>query len=235
MGQRLISFTGAQSSGKTTLLKKLQEEDKEKNFYFINEVTRALDTKVVKINNNAEDYNLTQSLIINSHIDNFFIQSSYVMGSDIIMDRCIVDGYIYTYHLYNEGKVSHHIVKFAEYWFRQLISRYDYIFYTDPRDVELEDDGIRSTDIKFREEIIRLYDKYLLGFYYPNVIVLSGSVEERLETIHYNLKPKIKCKLCQQPTIYEEGTTIKLNQRKYYIENSGQYCEKCYTNVKNIL
>ena len=65
-----------------------------------------------------------------------------------------------------------------------VIDMYDVIFYTDPADVELIDDGERSVDVGFRNDIIKLFDSKLKGL--DNVVVLSGSVEERLNTVKEN-------------------------------------------------
>jgi len=62
-----------------------------------------------------------------------------------------------------------------------VIDQYDVIFYTDPADVELEDDGERSIDVGFRNDIIKLFNDKLEGL--DNVVVLSGTVEERLNTV----------------------------------------------------
>jgi len=235
MGQRIISFTGAQSTGKTTLLKMMKENNNEKNYYFIDEVTRALDKDVFEINNTADNYNLTQSFIINSHLDNFYVQSSYLKEQDLILDRCIVDGYIYTYYMYENGKVSHNVLKFAEHWFREMISLYDFIFYTDPKDVELVDDGTRSTDIRFRNDIIELYDRYIFGQHYDNIHVISGSVEERMSNIEFLLEEKIPCSVCIKPTIYGTNHPEELEDKQNFQINGSHFCETCYNGAYNLI
>jgi len=234
MGQRIISFTGAQSTGKTTLLKMMKENNKE-NYYFIDEVTRALDKSVFEINDTADNYNLTQSFIINSHLDNFYVQSSYVKDQDLVLDRCIVDGYIYTYYMYENGKVSHNVLKFAEHWFREMISQYDFIFYTDPKDVQLVDDGTRSTDIRFRNYIIELYDRYIFGQHYDNINVISGSVEERINNIEFLLEEKIPCSVCSKPTIYGTNHPEAFEDKQNFQINGSHFCETCYNGAYNLI
>ena len=91
-----ISFTGIQSSGKTTLLKKCKEHYGDKYIY-VDEVTRPALEKGLQINEQGGDE--TQMFIIQSHIDN-------ALKENVIMDRCIIDGFLYTEYLYDIGKVS---------------------------------------------------------------------------------------------------------------------------------
>ena len=76
--------------------------------------------------------------------------------------------------------------------YKKLRNKYDVIFYTSPKDVELVDDGERSVDVHFREDIIDLFNLYLYSINKdnkdkPRVILLEGTVEERLETIKSTL------------------------------------------------
>lgn len=234
MGQRIIGFTGAQSTGKTTLLKQMRENDTDKKFHFVDEVTRALDKSVFQINNTAEDYNLTQSFIINSHLDNFYVKGA-LSGKDLILDRCIVDGFIYTYYLYDNGKVSHNVFKFAEHWFREMLGKYDFIFYTDHKDVELVDDGTRSTDIRFRNEIINLYDRFVFGQHYENIHVISGTVEERLKQIDFLIEDKIPCSICSKPTVYGVNHPEPYQDKENFQINGSIFCMKCYNDAYNLI
>ena len=60
----------------------------------------------------------------------------------------------------------------------RYIEKYDCIFYTNPYDVPLINDGERSMSKSFRSQIIKLYEELILGKY-PNIYVLEGSVESR--------------------------------------------------------
>ena len=94
------------------------------------------------------------------------------------MDRCIIDGWIYTSHMCMEGKVDEFTDMMFTRMFKRYISKYDYIFYTSPYDVALINDGERSMSESFRNRIIKLYEDLVLNKY-PNVFVLEGSVETR--------------------------------------------------------
>lgn len=151
-------------------------------FDYVDEITRRIKRLGVPINNEAKSYNLTQSLIINDHLVNYtkVFEESDDTVRDLLLDRCIVDGYIYTKYFYKQGKVSSKIFSFAEYWFKELTPKYDIILYTNPGDVKLVDDGERSIDAEFRKKIIDLYETEFLDKY-DNICILNGSVEERLE------------------------------------------------------
>jgi hypothetical protein len=49
------------------------------------------------------------------------------------------------------------------------------------------DDGTRSINVKFRDEIVDLFDTYIKQLNVP-VITLTGSVQERLEQFYNTIK-----------------------------------------------
>ena len=168
-----IAFTGAQSTGKTTLLNRLKHDPMfNLEFDFRDEITRRMQKKGLSINEGGND--ITQLLIMNSHIKNTLIDN-------VIMDRCALDGLIYTDWMYGKKKVEQWVIEYAENVFNLLIDRYDHIFYLTP-EFDIEDDGVRSTDIDFRNEIVDLFDHYINLYKIP-VIKLTGTVEQRLNKI----------------------------------------------------
>ena len=183
----IISFTGAQSTGKTTLLNSI----KDFNPYLdsIDEVTRRIKREYnLPINEDGGD--ITQTMIMSDHIANIFRK----YDSDVIFDRCALDGVVYTQWLYNKGKVSKEVLQWAKKIYNTLIDKYDAIFVTRPEDVPLVDDGERSVDIDFREEIIDIFNMYIddIKIYSRevNLFVVEGSVEERMKYIKNILEVK---------------------------------------------
>ena len=171
----IVSFTGAQSSGKTTLLNRLK--DSNPNVSFVDEVTRRIKRDFdLPINEDGGD--LTQYMIMADHIANLYRKNQSELT---VLDRCALDGVVYTRWLQLNGMVSPVTFANACQIYSQIIDKYDVIFYTDPVDVELVDDGERSVDVKFRNDIIKLFNDWLKQL--DNVVVLSGTVEERLETV----------------------------------------------------
>ena len=168
-----LAFTGAQSTGKTTLLKELKRDpDFSLKYDFRDEITRRMQKKGLSINEGGDD--ITQLLIMNSHIKNSLIDN-------VIMDRCVLDGLVYTDWMYRKGKIQQWVIEYADNVFKMLIDRYDYIFYLVP-EFDIEDDGVRSTDIDFRNEIVILFEQYIKAWNIP-VIKLTGTVEQRLNKI----------------------------------------------------
>ena len=179
-----VSFTGAQSTGKTTLLNKCKEVYKD--YKFVDEVTRYVrKTYDVKINEIGGTE--TQLYILAEHIKNHLRPDE-----NLILDRCILDGYVYTKYQVVNGKVSEQVLHAFNGVFAILFDKLDYIFYTNPSDVKLVDDGERSVDFKFRDDIIFLFDDLINYKMSPKnrdkVIRLSGTVEERMKTIETYLK-----------------------------------------------
>ena len=182
-----ITFTGPQSSGKTTLLKAMRYSggifDK---FFYIDEVTRKIrDECNVSINEEGAN-DITQLLIINEELKNLFTCGS--MGDwcrGVVHDRCLLDGLVYTEYFYDKKLVTQSVWQQAsQYWYR-FHSKYDIILYPNPHEIELVDDGERSIDVNFRNAIIDKYETYYLNQFAwkERVVVLSGSIEERLSKI----------------------------------------------------
>ena len=182
----LISFSGVQSSGKTTLLK-LCKEVYGDQYNFVDEVTRLV-RREFNVPINEQGTGLTQSLIINKHIENV-LRFRETKGA--ILDRCILDGYCYTGFLHLEGTVPKWVFDYSKNVFEKLISLYDIIFYTDPSDVNLIDDGERSVNIEFRNKMIEIFEfvihKHQDGLLKNKLVRLKGTVEERMEAIKLSL------------------------------------------------
>lgn len=174
----LIGFTGAQCTGKTTLLQKCKQYFLvENNWNYIDEVTRKVKRLGHKINTDGDD--LTQLFILSEHLKNHTYPESY------ILDRCILDGYIYSSCLSRRGVVSEWVTTYACELLNLLVCNLDIIFYTQPEDVRLVSDGTRSIDFKFRQDIINRYEDLFAQDYWwmDKVVRLSGTVDERMDTI----------------------------------------------------
>ena len=178
----IVSFSGPQSSGKTTLLNYLQE--KNCHIAFVPEVTRLVKRKY-HLPINEDGTNVTQLMIVTEHLRNVYKFADY---TNAILDRCALDGLVYTQWLYNEGKVDKCVLDTANTIYDQIISKYDLIFYTSPDDVVLTDDGERSVNAKFRSDIIEIFNSYIGNL--PNVVTLRGTVEERLKTIKKEIESR---------------------------------------------
>jgi len=187
----IFSFTGAQCTGKTTLLKHLYKENGDYPFVFVPEVTRLVKREYnMPINESGDD--LTQMLIMTEHVRNIFRDRAdhIVRGVHQIFDRCALDGIVYSHYLLDNKKIGRATFDACELIYKKIINKYDVIFYTSHEDVELVDDGERSVDKIFREDIIGLFDMYMQYNIIekgPRVVHLEGTVKERLKTIKSTL------------------------------------------------
>ena len=168
-----IGITGAQSVGKTTLLNALRSEKGLLGFTVCDEVTRRVKGYGLPINEDGTD--VTQQLIMQEHIVNVF------MYDNMITDRTALDGLVYTSYLHRTGKVSIETLIKVRNIFKKVWPKYDYVFYIEP-EFGIVDDGIRSVDIKFRNEIAELFET-IIEKEKLSVRRVSGSVRTRVTTI----------------------------------------------------
>lgn len=190
-----ITFTGPQSSGKTTLLKTMRYSggifDK---FFYIDEVTRKIrDECNIPINEEGAN-DITQLLIINEELKNLFTcgnMGDWCRGT--VHDRCLLDGLVYTEYFYKKKLVSYQVWTQAHWYWQKYHNKYDIIFYPNPHDVGLIDDGERSVNEEFRNSIIELYENHWLKQFEwkDRIVILKGTVEERIEQIKIKLNEYI--------------------------------------------
>jgi len=170
----IIGISGAQSVGKTTLLNALRSEQSLKNYNFCTEVTRTVKEYGLSINESGTGN--TQKLIMQEHITNIFLYDN------MITDRTALDGLVYTTYLYRKGQVSQKIYSFVNTIFDKLINKYNLLFYILP-EFDIEENGIRSTRVEFRDDIVHIFDEVMINKKNFNYIKLSGSVRSRVEQV----------------------------------------------------
>ena len=178
----IVSFTGAQSTGKSTLLEECKKDGRFNGFTFQHEVTRWVKkTYDLTINENGDE--LTQLAILAKHLDNYLVYRN----KDVVMDRCILDGLVYTTYLYAgpNQTVNEEVYDYAEFLFKTLINKIDIIFYAEP-EIPLVDDGERSVNTEFRDGIVKLFEEAIKHFKIP-VVRLTGSKKERMAIIYKTL------------------------------------------------
>lgn len=168
-----IGIAGAQSVGKTTLLNALRSEKQLKGFAICDEVTRRVKSYGLPINEDGT--NVTQRLIMQEHIVNVF------MHDDMITDRTVLDGLVYSSYLFKKGKIDASTMKFARSVYNKVRPLYDHLFYISP-EFDIVDDGERSVDVQFRNEIVETFESFIAK---ENITVIriKGSVRERVNTI----------------------------------------------------
>lgn len=165
-----IAFSGVQCTGKSTAMKALEELNILDGYDFEYEVVRKLKDQI-KINEDGDD--ATQIAIVNAHLENLQIPN-------LVTDRCILDCFAYTIYLLGKERISRDtFTKIADVY-SKAIDLYDIIFYIKP-EFEMVEDGTRSTNSEFRNEVLGYFDE--LVSYRNNVVILTGTVEERVNQI----------------------------------------------------
>ena len=168
-----IGITGAQSVGKTTLLNALRSEKLFKDYAICDEVTRRVKGYGLPINEEGTD--ITQLLIMNEHIYNVF------MYDNMLTDRTVLDGFVYSTYLFKHGKIGDKTMGKVRDIFNRTWEQYDHVFYIEP-EFEIVDDGTRSIDLAFRDEIAELFET-TIEKRKLSMLRVKGSVRNRVNTI----------------------------------------------------
>lgn len=174
-----IGITGAHSTGKTTLLNALRSEAAFKGYAVCDEVTRQVLALGVPINEKGNDN--TQRLIMNQHIVNL------TLYPNMLTDRTALDGLIYSTWLFNNNKIERKTLDYAQQVYNAIWLKYDLIFYT-PIEFDVVDDGVRSVDASFRNEIGKMFETHIISNNHPHITTLTGSVYNRLQTVFNAIK-----------------------------------------------
>ena len=163
-----IGLCGTMSVGKTTLVKALSEQVEQfKGYTFTTERSKYLNSLGIPLNHETTIEG--QTVFLAERV-------TELMQDRLITDRTILDVMAFT----NCAKKVSYIDgdAFAEYASR-FIKQYDYIFYISPDGMDIEDNGIRETDAKYRKEIDEEIQQ-LLFKYRPVHYELKGSTGERI-------------------------------------------------------
>ncbi len=168
-----IGITGAQSVGKTTLLNALRSEKLFADYAICDEVTRRVKSYGLPINEDGTD--VTQLLIMNEHIYNVF------MYDKMLTDRTALDGLVYSQYLFKHKKISDKTMGRVRDVFNRVWEQYDHVFYIEP-EFDIVDDGTRSIDIQFRDEIAELFES-VIEKRKLHMHRVKGSVRNRVVTI----------------------------------------------------
>jgi nicotinamide riboside kinase len=172
-----IGLCGTMSVGKTTLVNALKELPEFKDYTFRTERSKYLKEMGIPLNT---DSTLKGQCVFLAE------RASELMQENIITDRTIIDVMAFA----NASKSMDHIEKddFSTLA-KQLIKEYDYIFYIDPAGVKMEDNGVRETDLEYRDLIDFTIRNTISNnkFRMKNFSILAGTVEERIKQLKETL------------------------------------------------
>ena len=165
-----IGFCGTMSVGKTTLVNALKELPEFKDYIFRTERSKYLMEMGIPLNT---DSTLKGQLVFAAE------RASELMQEKIITDRTIVD--VMAFANLSKSMEAHekHYLTSTLYY---LIKEYDVLFYVSPEGVEIEDNGVRETDAKYRMAIDKEI-KSIVQMFRGNTVTIRGTVEERIEQV----------------------------------------------------
>jgi nicotinamide riboside kinase len=168
-----IGFCGTMSVGKTTLVNALRELPEFAGYEFKTERSKYLRDLGIPLNT---DSTLKGQIIFLAE------RSSELFAENMITDRTVIDVMAFTRLA---KSIPYFMADALNDAVSHLIREYDYIFYISPEGVELEDNGVRTIDAKYRKEVDKEIQQLILKHKpkFRSYHELSGTTEERIEKI----------------------------------------------------
>jgi len=179
-----VAFTGAQGTGKTTLLKALKEKFPE--YAMHDEIVRNLNKRYpMGISREGTDY--TQAMISNEHLN--LAAYSFYNEHNAFFDRCIVDSHSFAIDMYDRMFISENAILYSKHIFDTIFQYfpYDLIIYIPPT-IKLVEDGVRDTDIEYQQTIDKIMKNQLEEIDKSRVCIhtlRALSVKHRIEVVEF--------------------------------------------------
>lgn len=167
----MICISGTHSTGKTTLLQELSKEFPD--LVIVPSTTRQIQSKGFKINEQGGDD--TQLGIVSLDIINILSNRRRFC----LCDRGILDTYIYTLYLFEQGQVSKVVLDYVEFLYKRYILDYSLIIYLVP-EFSIVEDGVRSVNLSFQTRIFELFEEVIKEL---PIFKVTGTVEQRVSLI----------------------------------------------------
>jgi nicotinamide riboside kinase len=166
-----IGLTGTMSVGKTTLVKALSELPEFNNYYIATERSKYLRDLGIPLNT---DSTMPGQLIFLAE------RASEVLREKMLTDRTIWDVCAFTQQAQSIPDYQKQTYVDTAMTLKQ---EYDIVFYISPEGVDIEDNGVRTTDADYRNQINQEILK-LLSLYPPKkLVILTGSTSNRVNTV----------------------------------------------------
>jgi nicotinamide riboside kinase len=168
-----IGLCGTMSVGKTTLVNALKNLPEFRDYYFRTERSKYLSDLGIPLNT---DSTLKGQLVFAAE------RASELLQENIITDRTIID--VMAFCNLSTSMEDHEKEQInSVLW--NLIKDYDIIFYVSPEGVEMEDNGVRETNLEYRNNIDKEI-KTILNMHRNTpgkIIEIKGTIEERINQI----------------------------------------------------
>jgi thymidylate kinase len=188
---KVLAFSGAQNSGKTTLMKAYAKELEDKGFkvqvgYKLPEGSEgsiSRRSKKLGFGINEDSAFESQYHIMLSYLlaDIETRKQAELNGADwVIYDRSIMDHLPYTHRVANGEQ--YYMLEDISNQHRQMFP-VDHTVYCYP--VPFEDDGERSINQEFQDEIVELFDSIMPT---PDVRLPNVPMEQRIDLLHRYLE-----------------------------------------------
>ena len=168
-----IGLCGTMSVGKTTLVNALKELEQFKGYKFATERSQHLMSLGIPLNTDSTLKGQTVFLAE---------RCGELMYDNIITDRTIIDVMAFTQCASSIDSIDK---KAFEEYARNFIREYDYIFYVSPEGIDMEDNGVRETNLEYRN-LIDYTIQNILSSQSPrakNITTITGTTEERIAQI----------------------------------------------------
>ena len=169
-----IGLCGTMSVGKTTLVNALKKEAEFKNYIFRTERSKYLSSMGIPLNT---DSTLKGQLVFAAE------RASELMQEKIITDRTVID--VMAFASLSES-MSEGEKFYLNATIQPLMHEYDVLFYINPKGVEIEDNGVRETDAKYRMAIDKEIRSIISMHGSNKVITINGTTEERVAQVLYS-------------------------------------------------
>ena len=166
-----IGLCGTMSVGKTTLVNELKKLGQFKDYEFATERSEYLMNLGIPLNTDST---------LNGQTVFLAERVAELMKENVITDRTILDVIAFT----NLAKsIDFKDKEYFEDYARVFVGQYDYIFYISPEGTVMEDNGVRETDLEYRDYIDQAIIKAMntFGHRCKNVHMLKGTTIERIE------------------------------------------------------
>tara|TARA_Y100000389_G_C17329604_1_gene447372 strand:+ start:449 stop:970 length:522 start_codon:yes stop_codon:yes gene_type:complete len=165
-----IGFCGTMSVGKTTLVNELAKLPEFKDYKSRTERSKHLMEIGIPLNT---DSTLKGQFVFAAE------RASELLCDKILTDRTVID--VMAFCELSDSMTANEAF-YLNSALAHLINEYDHLFYVSPVGVKMEDNGVRETNMKYRDEInkkiLNILD--LRGIKYTTI---QGNTEERIKTV----------------------------------------------------
>jgi nicotinamide riboside kinase len=171
-----IGLCGTMSVGKTTLVKALAKTTEFKNYKTATERSKYLRDLGIPLNTDST---------VNGQFVFLAERASELLHENILTDRTIWD--VCSFTMLAKSIATHDKSQFVNAAMT-LREQYDIVFYIEPVGVEMEDNGVRETNLEYRADINQEILRLLSLFPPKKLVILHGSTKDRVKTVLDALK-----------------------------------------------